>query len=149
MATRPGGRAAWGTPRVSDEQGTEDRMTDAASGGQPRDDLDVLAARLRSILDLYLDLVPGSVYGMATVTRPGAGAHEFFAAVRRGPSNVSFHLKPLYDHPELVETIPAALRKRLSGKQAFNFTPRDEPLIPELEALVARAYEMYRVDAGR
>ena len=45
-------------------------------------DLAPVEARLWAILASYRDrLVPGSVYGVSTVTRPGAKAHAYFAGV--------------------------------------------------------------------
>ena len=68
---------------------------------------------MRSMLDPYRDqLGSGSVYGIETLTRPGAGAHDFFAAVRPGTSYVSLYLKPVYARPELLEGISSGLRKR-------------------------------------
>jgi hypothetical protein len=119
-----------------------------AKDGTP--DADALAAieeRLWALLEPFRGrLEEASVYGMPTLRRPGTGAHGFFAGVRAGERNVSFHLKPLYDHPDLLETIPPALRRRLSGKQAFSFTALDADLESELAALLALAFGLYETD---
>jgi hypothetical protein len=106
--------------------------------------LAAVEARLWELLAPYRGrLEEASVYGMPTLRRPGTGAHGFFAGVRAGERNVGLHLKPLYDHPELLGTIPPALRRRLSGKQAFTFTALDLEMEAELTALLARAFEAY------
>ena len=109
-------------------------------------DLAPVEARLRAIVDAYRDrLVVGSVYGLETLTRPGAKAHDFFAFVKPGSSYVSLYLKPVYTWPDLLDDISPALRKRLQGSRtAFSFAVVDEPVLAELEALVERAFGRYR-----
>ena len=108
-------------------------------------------ARLRAIVDAYRDrLVVGSVYGLETLTRPNAKAHDFFAFVKPGTSYVSLYLKPVYTWPDLLDDISPALRKRLQGSRtAFSFAVVDEPLLGELEALVERAFQRYRKAGAR
>jgi hypothetical protein len=107
-------------------------------------DLAPLEARLWTVLEPYRDrLVPGSVYGLSTLTRPGAKAHGFFAGVRVAKGHVAFHLMPIYSDPSLLHGITPALRRRLKGKSTFNFTVVDEALFAELAALVARSFEAY------
>jgi hypothetical protein len=109
-------------------------------------DLGLVEARLRGIVDAYRDrLVVGSVYGLETLTRPDAKAHDFFAFVKPGTSYVSLYLKPVYTWPDLLDDISPALRKRLQGSRtAFSFAVVDEPLLAELEVLVDRAFLRYR-----
>ncbi|MES1239843.1 MAG: hypothetical protein ABUL57_03175, partial [Chloroflexota bacterium] len=109
-------------------------------------DLAPVEARLRAIVDAYRDrLVVGSVYGLETLTRPGAKAHDFFAFVKPGSSYVSLCLKPVYTWPDLLDDISPALRKRLQGSRtAFSLAVVDEPVLAELEALVERAFGRYR-----
>ena len=113
-------------------------------------DLAPVEARLRAILEAYRDrLTVGSVYGLDTLTRPGAKAHDFFAFVKPGPSFVSLYLKPVYTWPDLLDDISPGLRKRLQGSRtAFSFAIVDENLLAELEALVDRAFRRY-IKAGR
>jgi len=108
-------------------------------------DLTAVEERLRAIVDAYRDrLVAGSVYGLATLTRPGAKAHDFFAFVKPGNTYVSLYLKPVYTWPDLLDDISPALRKRLQGSRtAFSFATVDEALLAELEGLVERAYRRY------
>jgi hypothetical protein len=109
-------------------------------------DLGPVEARLRAIVDAYRDrLVLGSVYGLETLTRPDAKAHDFFAFVKPGTSYVSLYLKPVYTWPDLLDDISPALRKRLQGSRtAFSFAVADEALLAELESLVERAFRRYR-----
>ena len=109
-----------------------------------------IEARLRAIVDAYRDrLVVGSVYGLETLTRPGAKAHDWFAFVKPGASFVSLYLKPVHTWPDLLDDISPALRKRLQGSRtAFSFTSVDEPLLAELETLVVRAFGRYRKAGG-
>ena len=109
-------------------------------------DLGPVEARLRAIVDAYRDrLVVGSVYGLETLTRPDAKAHDFFAFVKPGASYVSLYLKPVYTWPDLLDAVSPALRKRLQGSRtAFSFAVVDEALLGELEALVERAFRRYR-----
>jgi hypothetical protein len=109
-------------------------------------DLGPVEARLQGIVDAYRDrLIVGSVYGLETLTRPEAKAHDFFAFVKPGTSYVSLYLKPVYTWPDLLDDISPALRKRLQGSRtAFSFAVVDEPLLAELAALVERAFLRYR-----
>jgi hypothetical protein len=109
-------------------------------------DLGPVEARLRGIVDAYRDrLIVGSVYGLETLTRPEAKAHDFFAFVKPGTSYVSLYLKPVYTWPDLLDDISPALRKRLQGSRtAFSFAVVDEPLLAELAALVERAFRRYQ-----
>jgi hypothetical protein len=109
-------------------------------------DLGPVEARLRAIVDAYRDrLVVGSVYGLETLTRPNAKAHDFFAFVKPGASYVSLYLKPVYTWPDLLDDVSPALRKRLQGSRtAFSFAVLDETLLAQLEALVERAFVRYR-----
>jgi hypothetical protein len=125
------------------------RGSGGSGGPRPGDRMNLadVAARLWDLLAPYRDrLEESTVYGMPILKRPGAGAHGFFAGIRIGEHNVGFHLKPLYDHPELLGAIPASLRKRMSGKQAFTFTSLDDQLAVELAALLERAFELHRRD---
>jgi len=105
---------------------------------------DGLEARLWAILAPYRDrLEEGSVYGLVTLRRPGAGAHDFFAGVRVAPKHVAFHLMPVYTDPALLDGLWPPLRACLKGKTTFNFTAIDEAMFAELEALTARCFAAY------
>ncbi|MBA2381243.1 MAG: hypothetical protein H0V73_03955 [Chloroflexi bacterium] len=108
-------------------------------------DVGLVEARLRKIVDAYNDrLVIGSVYGMKTLTRPDAKAHDFFAFVKPGSTYASLYLKPVHTWPDLLDAISPALRKRLQGSRtAFSFATVDDALLSELETLVERAFRRY------
>ena len=67
-----------------------------------------------------------------------------FGAVQTKTRFVSFHLMPLYSAPELVESMSAALRKRMQGKSCLNFTTVDEGLLSELDEVTAQAANVAR-----
>jgi hypothetical protein len=111
------------------------------------EELAAIEARLQAILVPYGDrLETASIYGIPTLRRPGASAHDWFAFVKPAAKHVGFYLLPVYHHPELREGLSPVLAKRLTGKSAFTFPALDEGLAAELEGVVARAYDVY-VDA--
>lgn len=106
--------------------------------------LEAIEARLHAILDPYRPrLETASIYGIPTLRRPGAGAHDWFAFVKPATRHVSFFLLPVHTYPDLREALSPALAKRLTGASVFTFKAMDDALFAELEALVARAYERY------
>jgi hypothetical protein len=112
-------------------------------------DLGATEAWLRQLLDPYRQqLVRGSVYGMETLQRAGARSHDFFVGIKPGKTFVSYHLKPLYANPELMDEASTALRKHLQGRIAFNFSALDDALAADLERLLDRAYRIYASEAS-
>jgi hypothetical protein len=108
----------------------------------------VVEARLRAILEPYVALLESAtIYGLPTLRRPGAKAHDWFAFVKPAAKHVSLFLLPVYTFPELVAGMSPALAQRLTGKSTFAFTALDDEMAAEVEALVARAYVRY-VAAG-
>jgi hypothetical protein len=105
---------------------------------------DELVAELRAILVPYEDvLVADELYGIEVLHRPDSRMHDWFAGVRPGKGTAKLMLLPIKAHPELLGDISPALRRRLSGDALFTLRPGDEALLPELEGLVARAFEAY------
>ena len=70
----------------------------------------------------------------------------FFGAAVIKKNYVSFHLMPVYVHPELLEGISDGLRKRMQGKSCFNFKALDEDTLAELRLLTERGFEAFRKD---
>jgi hypothetical protein len=111
-------------------------------------DLLAVEARLRAVLAPYEDrLEHATVYGIPVLRRPGANAHQWFAFVKPASKHVGFYLLPVHEWPDLRETVPPGLRKRLTGQSTFTFKAIDETEMAELEALVARAFERYMAAA--
>jgi hypothetical protein len=112
-------------------------------------DLDVLEARLRQVLDPYRDrLEAATIYGLDVLRRPGAKAHDWFAGVQRGETAVKVNFLPMHHYPELLDGASPALLKRRTGASVFRFKPGDEPLSPELEAVLAGSFDEYVSEAG-
>ena len=113
----------------------------------PASDLTAVEARIWAVLEPYRgDLEDATIYGMPSLRWPGAKAHDYFAAVRRGKSFVSLYLLVADTYPDALAGTPEALLKRRSGKAAFNFPILDEPMAHDLAALLDRLYARYRAD---
>lgn len=105
---------------------------------------DELVAELRALLVPYEDVLePHELYGIEVLHRPGARMHDWFAGVRSGKDAAKLMLLPVKTHPELLEDMSPALRKRLTGDALFTLKPGDEALLPELEAVVQRSFDAY------
>jgi len=70
----------------------------------------------------------------------------FFGAAVIKKNYVSFHLMPVYVHPELLEGLSDQVRKRMHGKSCFNFKALDEDTLAELRQLTERSFETFRTD---
>jgi hypothetical protein len=105
---------------------------------------DELLAELRALLVPYEDVLePHELYGIEVLHRPGAKMHDWFAGVRQGKDSAKLMLLPIKTHPEVLEGISSALRKRLSGDALFTLKAGDEDLLDELEAVVQRSFDAY------
>ena len=103
-----------------------------------------LEAELRALLVPYEDVLEAAqIYGIEVLHRPGARAHDWFAGVRPGKGTAKLMLLPLKTNPAVLDGASVALRKRLSGDALFTLKPGDEALLPELERLVAAAFDAY------
>jgi hypothetical protein len=112
------------------------------------DDLAAVESRLWAILEPYSDrLEANDLYGVATIRRSGAKAHDYFAGVKIGKDRVSYFLKPVYSYPDLLLPLSPGLRKRMQGKSCFNFARVDEGLFDELAQLTERSFRAY--ETGR
>ncbi len=108
-------------------------------------DLAAIEARLHSLLAPYRDeLEDATIYGMPCLRWPGARAHDYFAAVRRGKSYVSLYLLVADTFPDALDGTPEALLKRRSGKATFTFPRLDDEMAGDLEQLLTRLYARYR-----
>ena len=105
----------------------------------------VLSDRASSLVVLRNE--PGD-FQMET-TKPGpSGGPMWFGAVQIRRRYVSFHLMPVYSHPDLLDGASGPLRARMQGKSCFNFTPRTATpeLVAELSALVDAGLARYRAE---
>lgn len=112
---------------------------------EPMGDLAAIEARIWSILEPYRDRLEAStIYGVPSLTWPGAKAHDYFAAVKSGKRYVSIYLLVADTYPEAVEGASPALLKRRSGKATFSFPSLDDDMAAELDAVIARLFARYQ-----
>jgi hypothetical protein len=110
--------------------------------------LAAIEVRLREVIEPYEDRLEwATIYGIPTLRKAGASAHDWFAFVKPASKHVGFYLLPMHTWPDLAEPLSPGLRKRLTGKSTFTFASIDEALVTELEEVVARAFEAYMADA--
>jgi hypothetical protein len=107
-------------------------------------DASELETALQAMLARYEGpLERAHIYGIDVLHRPGARAHDWFAGVRPGKGTAKLMLLPVKDHPDVLDGVSPALLKRRSGDALFTLKPGDEALLPELEGVVARAFDVY------
>jgi hypothetical protein len=110
-------------------------------------ELAAVEARIWTLLEPYRDeLEAATIYGMPSLRWPGAKAHDYFAAVRRGKSYVSLYLLVADTYPDALAGTSDALLLRRSGKAAFTFPRLDDDDATALAALLSRLYQRYRAD---
>jgi hypothetical protein len=108
-------------------------------------DLEAIEARIWSILEPYRNQLEAStIYGIPSLTWPGATAHDYFAAVKTGKKYVSIYLLVADTYPEALEGASPQLLQRRSGKATFSFATLDDGMARELEGLIARLFERYQ-----
>ena len=66
-----------------------------------------------------------------------------FGGVQVRRSYVSFHLLPVYSHPELLGNVSDRMRRRMQGKSCFNFVTPDSELFTELSGLIDAGFTLY------
>lgn len=107
-------------------------------------DLEAIEARIWAILEPYRDrLETATIYGIPSLRWPGAKAHDYFAAVKSGKSQVSIYLLVADTFPEALEGASPELLKRRSGKATFTFPRLTDDLAVDLEGLIARLFDRY------
>jgi hypothetical protein len=67
------------------------------------------------------------------------GKRRWFGGVQTKKNYVSYHLMPVYEHPELLDDISPELRARMQGKSCFNFKKVDDEIFEQLEVLTQRS----------
>ena len=119
-------------------------MPDDARATAVFDRLAAIFAPYRSILIAKSD-EPGDLY-LDTPPSPAYAGGLFFGAVKIRKRYVSFHLMPVYVHPDLLDGLSPDLRKRMQGKSCFNFTRPDDALFAELQTLTAAGFARFQDD---
>ena len=67
---------------------------------------------MKRILEPYRDrLETATIYGIPTLRRPGAKAHDWFAFVKPASKHVGFYLLPMHTWPDLAESLSPGLRE--------------------------------------
>jgi hypothetical protein len=74
------------------------------------------------------------------------GYQGWFGAVQIKKNYVSYHLMPVYGHPELLEDASPELKQRMQGKSCFNFKAVDQELFKELGKLTKKGFEAFKKD---
>jgi hypothetical protein len=111
-------------------------------------DLDGTFRVLKGLLEQYAPRLHATQDSATFYMLDGEYVPEFnrpmgFAGVQIRRAFVSFHLMPVYSHPELLSGISDSLRKRLHGRSSFNFVRPERDLLVELSALVDRSFALY------
>ena len=87
---------------------------------------------------------PGD-YSLESHTVGPNGRPIWFGGVQVNKRYVSYHLMPVYVHPELLEGLSDGLKKRMQGKSCFNFKRVDEELFEELGELTRAGLKAFKV----
>ncbi len=116
-------------------------------------DFDTIFERIRSLFEAHesqcvlLVDEPGRYFLATHEVRARDGYRTHFGGVEVKKNYVSAHLMPVYAHPDLLDRISPALRKRMQGKSCFNFRAVDEELLAELGELVDRGAARFQADS--
>ena len=83
-------------------------------------------------------------YYLDTPFKRSDGYTFAFGGVQIKKNYVSYHLIPVYSHPELLEGMSEKLKKRMQGKSCFNFTKLEEDILTELKTLTQKGFEVFK-----
>lgn len=111
-------------------------------------DLPAVYALLRPLLERHVPPLKVTADGPEGYSLDATGGPKplFFGAVQIKKNYVSYHLMPVYVHPEMLRGVSERLRKRMQGKSCFNFTSIDDETLAELDRLTREGMERYRQD---
>jgi uncharacterized protein YukE len=108
-------------------------------------DLDAVEHRIWALLDRYrAELEEATIYGMPSLRWPGAGSHDYFAAVKRSAHKVSLYAIAVDTWPETLRGSSKRFQAMRTGKATFSFPSLDEELASELQQFLGRLYQPYR-----
>jgi len=134
-----GGSASGPGPGV----GSGEASRGAAQGASAAD-LAAVEARLLAMLEPYAaQLEWATIYGLPTLRRSGARAHDWFAFVKPAAKHVSLFLLPVHTWPDLLDGCSPELLARKTGASTFAFRALPDPLAADVGALLARAFSRY------
>jgi hypothetical protein len=121
----------------------------ATAKPQKTDQLQVTFAALKQIYKPFASRMnvaadTDSFYYLESKTPMFRGKPMCFGMVKMGKGRVAFHLMPLYCFPEMKKNISPELKKRMQGKQCFNFAKPDAVLFAELSKLASEGARRFR-----
>ncbi len=107
--------------------------------------------RLKAILEPYAGRMVVQVdgptdYSLVTPRVASLKKEMFFGAAQIKKNYVSYHLMPVYVHPQLLDGVSPELKKRMQGKSCFNFTRLDPATVAELTRLTAEGFALFERD---
>ncbi len=113
----------------------------------PRSDFAEVDRRLRQIFDPFRSRLVATTDDTVGLMLQIPGLEDqpwgYVGGTRVGKRYVSVYLMSVYAHPEVVESMSPALRRRMQGKSCFNFTTVDEPLFEELGQIAQAGFDRY------
>ncbi len=107
--------------------------------------------QLKAILETYAGRLVVQAdgptdYSLATPRVAALNKAMFFGAAQIKKNYVSYHLMPVYVHPEMLDGVSPGLKKRMQGKSCFNFTRLDPATVDELRRLTAEGFAAFERD---
>jgi hypothetical protein len=87
---------------------------------------------------------PGDYQVASPTLKDRIGRPLYIAGVKTGKNYVSYHVMPIYMKPELLKSVPPALKKRMPGKACFNFTTVDRGQLRDLATVTKAGIEAFR-----
>jgi hypothetical protein len=114
-------------------------------------DFDATFAELKSFIKTYeprlivLSDEPGKYY-LSGGFSPKFKREIWFGGVEIKKNYVSYHLIPIYMHPDLLAGISDGLKARKTGKSCFNFKKVDPAIFGQLAELTRQSFERFAAD---
>ena len=89
---------------------------------------------------------PGRYYLGTHEVRAKDGYRTWLGGVEIKKNYVSAHVIPVYVHPDLLDGLDPALRKRMQGKSCFNFKTADDAQLAALAELIDAGVARFQAD---
>jgi hypothetical protein len=74
------------------------------------------------------------------------GFRMWFGGVEIRKSIVALHLMPIYQHPDMLATLPDSLKRRQNGKSSFNFKGLTPELTQDIADLIRASAVRFKAD---